>query len=290
MVSNLHPYHHVVTNDHETLTVYPVDGGSPILVNSDHPYFSAIFEGAKDSEGSDADDLRALADLTVAAAKHFDAVGDRVSVANGRIYFDGDEVDNVLTKQIRRFMDAGEDAWRPLIAFMENITTNENEHSREQLYAWLASRDFSITEDGCFVAYKGVGGSEADGWKSLNAGDAIVNGEAMSGRIPNAVGDTIEMPRSSVQHDPAVGCSTGLHVGTFSYAQSYARGAMLQVIVNPRDVVSVPSGEDEKMRVCRYYVAEVIDAPATTPVVSTYVEDDDCEDCGQDYWDCKCQY
>jgi hypothetical protein len=269
-----HPYHHVVTDDHETLTVFPNDGGEPIVVSKDHPYFDAILAGAADE--TDAFDLRTLADLTVAVADRFDRLSERVAVANGRIYFDGDEVDNSLTSHMRRCLDAEVEDWRPLVAFMEAIATNPNDHSQSQLYDWLAARDFTIQDDGTFLAYKGVEGSAEEGYRSLNAGTATVNGEVKQGKIPNAVGDVIEMPRGDVQHAPEVGCSTGLHVGTFDYAQGYARGAMLLVSINPRDVVSVPNdGAGEKMRVCRYTVEEIIEAPQTAPVVYAPDEDDD---------------
>jgi hypothetical protein len=79
------------------------------------------------------------------------------------------------------------------------------------------------------------------------------------------------MPRSDVQHDPARSCHTGLHVGTYEYAHSYADAALLTVLVNPRDVVSVPTAcGATKMRVCRYVVSD--DQP-TAPQESAAVEE-----------------
>ena len=103
--------------------------------------------------------------------------------------------------------------------FMENVAANPNEHSREQLFDWLRDREFTITSNGCFIAYKGVWERDADAednypYQSCSRGDAIVDGERFTGAIPNGVGVTIEMPRGDVQHNPAAGCSTGLHVGT----------------------------------------------------------------------------
>ena len=144
---------------------------------------------------------------------------------------------------------------------MENVAANPNAHSREQLFDWLRDRQFTITTDGCFIAYKGVYERDEDAeddypyQSSWSGGEAIVNGQRFEGAVPNACGATVEMPRASVQHDPTHGCSTGLHVGTYKYAEGYARGALLTVLVNPRDVVSVPTDcNAEKMRVCRYVV------------------------------------
>lgn len=269
----MYPYHHVRTDDgRESLTVF-MPTGVPVVATGDHPYFADILEAAK--AGIPADDLRAIADLSVAVAQRFDTLSERVSVADGRVYFDGDEVDSAITRQIVRCLnDPTVGDWKPLVRFMENVAANPNEHSREQLFAWLNDREFTITTDGCFIAYKGVDGIDGpDGetvYVSCSSGHGIVDGERHEGRLPNYVGATVEMPRSDVQHDPGEGCSTGLHVGTYEYAQSWAQTALLTVLVNPRDVVSVPTDcSAEKMRVCRYVVSDDEPTPpAESPAIA----------------------
>jgi hypothetical protein len=268
----------------QNLTVY-VPGGSPLAAHESHPNFKAIVAAITSDEDATVDEIESLFDVGKAVATRFQTLSERVSVANGCVYFDGDEVDDSLTKAIVRFLDEDVDDWKPLVAFMENVASNPNDHSRTQLYDWLNAHDFSITEDGLIVGYKGVNkqpdGSLVSGW----TGKAIVDGVPVEGQIPNAVGSTVEMPRSSVQHDPSAACSVGLHVGTFAYARGYARGAMLRVSVNPRDVVSVPTdAHGEKVRVCRYTVEEIIDAPVSSALYrdpdSLDFEDEDDE--GQD--------
>lgn len=276
--------------DESNIIVYV--GGKMRVAHSTHPYFEAILEGARNGDESIAD----LFDLAEAAASRFDRLSERVSVANGRLYLDGEQIDNALTQQVLRFIDAGVDDWKPLVAFFENVQANTNEHSREQLYAWLAKRDFTITPDGLIVGYKGVRKTD-EGLFSIHSGKAIVNGVVHNGNIPQPFGGVIEMPRSEVQHDPSVGCHRGLHVGTYEYAQSFAAGALLEVHVNPRDVVSVPTDCDwAKMRTCRYSIVKLIDAPYTAPVVyadDTYAdewgEDEDyCPDCDESGDECSC--
>lgn len=261
----MYPLHHVKRESGaESLTVFLPDG-PPVVVNNEHPHFAKILEYAMAGEGSvvvyGAEEIRELADLSGAVAQRFDQLSERVSVADGHVYFDGDKVDSTITQQIVRCLedpDAGD--WKPLVLFMENVAANPNEHSRQQLFDWLRDREFTITSDGCFIAFKGVrnrNGEDDYPYQSSSTGEAIVNGERFTGNIPNGVGATVEMPRSDVQHDPSHGCSTGLHVGTYKYAQGYASGALLTVYVNPRDVVSVPSDcNAEKMRVCRYVVSD----------------------------------
>jgi hypothetical protein len=166
----------------------------------------------------------------------------------------------------------------PLVNFFENVQSNPNPHSREQLYSWLNRENFTITGDGMIVGYKGVRKTD-EGLESIQSGRAIVNGEVKTGHIPNPLGATIEMPRGDVEFDPSVGCHTGLHVGNFAYANSFAQGALLEVRVNPRDVVSVPTEcSAQKMRTCRYVVFGMIDAPHTVPVVYDYENDYDEDD------------
>jgi hypothetical protein len=257
----MYPYHHVRTEDgRESLTVF-TPSGAPIVATADHPHFADILEGAQ--SGIAIDDLHALADLSTAVAQRFDTLSERVAVANGRVYFDGDEVDSTITKQIVRCLeDPNAGDWKPLVLFMENVAANPNPHSREQLFDWLRDREFTITTNGSFIAYKGVSGDGDGNYVSGSRGHGIVNGERHEGQLPNPVGATVEMPRSDVQHDPTRGCHTGLHVGTYEYAKGYANAALLTVMVNPRDVVSVPTDcSAAKMRVCRYVVSD--DEPKT---------------------------
>lgn len=270
----MHAYTHVKTEGgRESLMIF-TPSGSPIVATGDHPQFADLLAGAE--SGAPLDDLRALSDLSTAVAQRFDTLSERVAVANGRVYFDGDEVDSTITAQIIRCLDdpsVGD--WKPLVLFMENVAANPNEHSREQLFDWLRDREFTITTNGCFIAYKGVHIRDEDAeddypYQSSSRGEAIVNGERFTGNIPNGVGVTVEMPRAEVQHDPAVGCHTGLHVGTYSYAQGWAQGALLTVMVNPRDVVSVPTScSAQKMRVCRYVVSDdEPTAPEESPAIA----------------------
>lgn len=285
----MHPYHHVVSEDGaESLTVFLPDG-APVVATGDHPHFADLIDYAR--EGAAPEDIRELADLSAAVAARLEPLSERVAVGGGRVYFDGDEVHGAIVGHILRGLDAGLSDWRPYVRFMENVAANPNEHSREQLFDWLAARDFSITEDGHFIGYKGVAVQDGT-FVSVFAGPAIVDGEPVNGHVPNRVGSTVEIARSRVLHDPGVGCASGLHVGTFDYAQGWARGGLLRVKVNPRDVVSVPTDSGHaKVRVCRYHVLEVIDRPDTLPV---YFDDADhdadgefdleiCEVCGEEY-------
>lgn len=259
------------------ITVF-VTGHAPQVAHDSHPNFESIVAGALMGKPEVID----LFDIAATAAQKFERLSERVTTAHGRLYLDGVEVDNALSGQVLRFLEAGVDDWVPLVKFFENVQSNPNEHSREQLYNWLRQRDFTITPDGMIVGYKGVRSTD-EGFESIHSGTATVDGVVYTGNIPQGIGSIVEMPRDQVQWNPASGYHTGLHVGTYEYASGFARGALLEVHVNPRDVVSVPTDCDwAKVRCCRYVVVGTLDQPYTTPVIGFDWDWDDEDDLDDD--------
>jgi hypothetical protein len=144
-----------------------------------------------------------------------------------------------------------------------------------------------VDPDGDIIAYKGVGKDKDGNSQSLHKGSAFVDGVEFHGHIPNRPGTVVSMPRSEVDPNEMVGCSTGLHAGTHDYAMTYLRwqnaNRMILVKINPRDVVSVPTDEqDRKMRVSRYTVLSAIDLPDRLPT-ALYQHDLQSEDLDEDY-------
>lgn len=278
----------VSQGDESFITAYVPGEPLPLVTSkSANPRFNELLAYALDAiDGADVDEetVVSLFSPAKAVAERFESVSDRVIVSEGRVLFDGAEIDNSLTNQIVRFLDEGSD-FQPLVNFLENVMDNPNEHSREQLYDWLSTRPFSITPAGYIVGYKGVRSDDEHGYRSISSGSEQVfveiDGETKvyTGSIPNPVGATVSMDRNLVQHDPSVGCHVGLHVGTYDYAKGFSNGAVLEVHVNPRDVVSVPTECDwAKVRTCRYEVVDAIDQPYSTGLVDpdgAYDEDDD---------------
>ena len=135
-----------------------------------------------------------------------------------------------------------------LCRFLENLYKNPARHAIDELYLFLERNDLPITDDGCFVAYKGVDDDYSD---------------LYSHKYKNTVGAVMEMPRHDVDDNRENTCSVGFHVGRFEYANDYAgaRGRLMICKVNPADVVSVPPDYDcSKLRTCRYEViGEVTD-------------------------------
>jgi hypothetical protein len=235
------------------LTVF-APGREPLVAHESHPNFDEIVEGII----NDDDSVLSLFDLSATAAAAFKPLSERVSIAYGRVYFDGDEVDNSLTKQIVRFVTEGVEDWKPLVRFYEKVMDNPQKHSREQLYGFLDEHDFPITPDGDIVAYKGVEyRPELDVHTSTHQGVAWVDGVLHTGYTPYPIGAVVTMPRNQVAQNPTEACSAGLHAATFDYANGYGTG-ILEVHINPRDVVSVPTGTP-KIRCCRLQAIQFIE-------------------------------
>lgn len=266
----------VVFSDGEVATVPAVHGG-----------FKAVLNYILTTEDDQVDErwIKENLDIIFKAGTQLTQLSERVSLIGNRLLFDGDEINQSIADHILRLVsESDENGWKPLVLFLEKVQTNPSEASRESLYSWLVDREFTISEDGDFIAYKGVQVGKDGESLSINHGEAFVDGVVHRGAIPNPNGSVISMPRSGVNANVGIGCSTGLHAGTWDYAHSFARGRVLTVAINPRDVVSVPSDCNfQKLRVSRYTVLEETEVAYTTPTFFAS-QDDDFLDDDEDGW------
>lgn len=251
--------------------------GSTLAVNSTNANYKAIVQAVA-IDGADEDAVRDLMRPHLSVGKSLRALSERVRYDEGTIYFDGDAIDTSLAKHIVRILDEGgdENKYRALVNFMEKLYSNPSTNSIRSLYDFLLRQDFTILPNGDFIAYKGL---EKDG-KSIHAGYGIVDGVAFKdAKLQNNVGSVIEIPRSMVDDDTARGCSTGLHAGSYKYAHDFARGMLVTVQVNPRDVVSVPQDcEFQKIRTARYTVLAQTEVEDKRTTWAAADEDNDWED------------
>lgn len=202
----------------------------------------------------------------LSVGKNLNRLSERVAFDGSNILFDGDVVADAIAEHILRIVKEGgnPDSYKALVAFMEKLYTNPSESSRNSLYDFIVRHNITIDPDGDFYAYKGVKADLGSVWE----GFGIVDGVSMNGSLPNKPGSILEIPRSKVNADNAIGCGTGLHAGTYAYAEGWARGVLLLVKINPRDVVSVPSCSSyQKLRTCRY---KVISQTTQQTKVTTY--------------------
>jgi len=219
-------------------------------------------------------------------------------VQDGRVMINGVAAPEVLSNKIIRFSNDGL-PFHPLLKFAENLQANPSFRAVNELYTFLEKNDHPLTENGNFIAYKRVRGSFRD---------------IHSNTMDNSVGNLVEVPRNQVDEDSSRTCSHGLHVANWTYAHTQFASSdansdiMLEVEVNPADVVAIPADyNNAKMRVCKYLVLGVVTTPFDPSqqlrVVSPdYVppsdfedENDTCEYCGEEVYDggrlcTECEY
>jgi len=202
-----------------------------------------------------------------ACVKQAGAEGDfSIDRDTGIVEIDGVVVHDAIVDRIVEFARCNL-PYLPLLNFWRNVQLNPSEESKQHLFLFLEANKMQITHDGCFVAYKGVE-------KNRN-GDYV---DCHTKTFCNNVGAVVIMDRAMVNPDRNVTCSSGLHVAAWGYvADTYQ--TVIEVKVNPRDVVAVPNDyNNQKMRVCRYEVVAInIGAPkdvVTKPLVDKSEEDE----------------
>ena len=114
--------------------------------------------------------------------------------------------------------------FKSLLLFWANLQENPSFHTRQFLFKFLENKGHAITEDGCFIGYRGV----REDFKDQH-----------SKTFDNSPGQICEMPRHLVDDDHMKSCSHGLHVGGYEMAKTFGP-KMVIVKVNPKDVVAVP--------------------------------------------------
>jgi len=146
-----------------------------------------------------------------------------------------------------------------LLKFWQKLKENPSKQCRQTLFDFLDDWKFPITPDGDIIAYKGVRSDLKDSY---------------SGTVQYVIGKPTSMPREKCNDDPNVTCGSGLHVGTYEYATGFGN-IVIEVLVNPKHVVSVPTSETNKCRCCELtpvricegkYVEDKVSFPSITKI------------------------
>jgi len=217
------------------------------------------------------DDIPELADVNAGFAK------DGFKLVDGVVIMPtGEALPAELQSRLLEFKREGL-PFTHLLTFWENLKQNPSYRSREQLFKFLEHNGHPLTEDGCFIAYRGV----TEDFKDKH-----------TRTFDNSPGAICEMPREQVDDDPTRTCSAGLHVAAWGYASNWAENRV-EVKVNPKDVVAVPVDYNgEKMRVCKFEVIQVCEKPLENQALygreneqtegeeidADYFDEDDSED------------
>ena len=210
--------------------------GAPVSIRKTDPCFEELLGVIRNQEY---DRILPMIDKP---AQIMEYTKGKFLVQDGAVVIDGDSLPDALSDKLLELIDAKEET-RPLERFWTNLKKNPSLDSRQDLFDFLRVNKIPITPNGCFIGYKRVRSDYKDFY---------------TGKMENKPGDILKMPRKDVDANRKNTCSRGLHVAAYSYASdSYHSGSglLLEVEVNPKDVVAVPPDyNQQKMRVCRYRV------------------------------------
>lgn len=261
---------YLVTKDNVTVS----RDGKTLMVGKQYSTFNGIIDKLK---AQDFDGAFELADKATALTKQSNGAFE---VKSGVVYRNGLPVHNVVTDRIIQFQEQGL-PFEPMVKFLENLMSNPSSRAVTELYTFLENKNLPVTEDGCFLAYKSV----QQDYLSITSGTTkaqVTTKEGVTyeatGKLPNVVGNILEVERNAVDDDASRTCSYGLHAGAIEYVEGFGGSNKKVVVVkiNPRDVVSIPLDCDaQKLRTARYEVIADFKSAITEPLVNTEPEPKD---------------
>lgn len=119
-------------------------------------------------------------------------------------------------------------------------------HTVQELLNFITKGDLEFADDGSIIAYKVLKTGTLDG-RSV-----IV--DCYTSKVPQQVGSFVCMDESLVDPSRRTECSTGLHIARRGYLGSFDGDVITLVKIAPEDVIAVPIGEPNKMRVRGYHI------------------------------------
>jgi len=258
------------------------------FVSVDDKKHSRVLEAIK--EGASEDELVAIFDIASRVNNHlFDNGTSSISIEDGSAYFvdsDGDKelLHGTVVTRLISFVEEGLPT-QPIVNFITKCIENSSKTSAEELFDFLDHKGLPICEDGDFLAYKAIRSDFTDKW---------------TGKIDNSIGSVVKEKRRFIEDNRNVACARGLHAGTLQYVNGYgnffkdADGNIVSnsdqciiVKINPKNVVSVPSEDVEKLRCCEYKVIRMFEGELDYQLVTNegdewmpdeWLEDDEVED------------
>lgn len=189
-------------------------------------------------------------------------------VENDVVFVNNEPLPATLGKRLKGFADEGAD-YNYLLKFWENLKLNPSYSSVNNLFDFLDRVHCPITKDGLIQCYKTVKDDYFDKWTGKT--------------YKNITGAVIREPRQEVNDDRGVLCGKGLHAGGLNYIHWYGRpdqgDRIMEVFVNPKDFVAVPTDHDfHKARVCEYTVGNEVSWDEVAPTKQAYVRPEDAEE------------
>lgn len=207
-----------------------------------------------------------------------------VTIKDNQVFYRNVPLDNYVVEKVLEF-SKNKLPLQPILRFINNLMKNPSRRAVQELYKFLEHKNMPITPDGNFLAYKGV---QSDYYSQTAGSIIVIKGKVQDGKIYNGIGEEIEVERNGVCDDKNLGCSSGLHAGSVSYATNFGYGGRVVIVeINPADVVSVPDDcSCQKLRACRYKVVGEYEVPLDHNYNNSYSQEDWIDEDDNDDNDC----
>lgn len=228
---------YIITGDSIVMTM----GNDTEIVDSSHQNYKAIQAAIVTGDYKAAYELMNISKAITAFTK------GAITVKGGELHYGELRLKSTLVDRILGMMAEGDEGFKRLVAFLERLLNNPSPRSVEELWGFVSHLDVEIDDEGYLIGWKNV--------KSRNG--RLV--DCHTGKVPNDVGNIVEMPRFMVNDNKDETCSQGLHVAAWGYLSHFSGDVTLKVRVDPADVVSIPTDyNDQKMRAAKYEVIDTV--------------------------------
>jgi len=236
-ISDMKYLNHIITKRTITVVLNDGSGSDRVFTVSSHVDPTRYQAALSALQKKQFDDLPTIMDISHAMKQAVETGGDWATVGD-KVYYATVELPRSLSRKFLAMSASGVDV-EPIKRFWMLLMQNPQQVSRESLFTFIDKNGVTITDDGHFILYKGINRD----WTSQH-----------DSKTMHRVGECL--PRlSHVDLDPRVSCGRGYHAAPWQYVRSiYGSGIIIEVKINPADVISVPHEDCKKIRNYTYRV------------------------------------
>lgn len=169
-----------------------------------------------------------------------------VAVVDGQVVHGVEKLSNQITRAAAKGQS---------VTGMQNLLTRmaaiagKRRHSNEDLLKFMERGDLPVADDGSILIYKVLR-------TDSNSQNRFV--DCHTRKVSQKVGSYVYMDEKLVDMDRNNECSNGLHVARRAYVGNFDGDVCVLAKVNPEDVITVPSYDANKMRVCGYHIIALL--------------------------------
>lgn len=124
---------------------------------------------------------------------------------------------------------------------------NKRDHTVNDVLRFMERGDLPLADDGTIIAYK-VLTTNGKGPEATEFYDCHTR------RVKQRVGSFVRQDEKLIDPSRRTQCSTGLHIARRGYLRSFGGDIIVMVKIRPEDVIAVPHGEPDKVRVSGYHI------------------------------------